>query len=100
MGEKMLLTVSEYQDHLKNLNIRKSMEPDEIHARVLCNFADVASKPTSMIFEKSWQSCEVLGDWNMGNLNPSLYVVGRMTLGTIDVSASPLIMEQILLKMC
>lgn len=86
----MLLTRSEYQDLLRNLNTHKSMEPDEIHARVLCNFADVASKPTSMIFENSWQSCEVLGDWNMGNLNPSLYVVGRMTPGTNDMSASSL----------
>lgn len=47
---------------MRNLNVCRSMECDEIYCRVLSNFTDVAAKPLS-IFEQSQQSCQVLGDW-------------------------------------
>lgn len=60
----MLTTAREDQVHddLRNLNFPKSVEPGEMHPRILRVLPDVVPKPLSMITEKSWQSSEVSGD--------------------------------------
>ena len=57
-------------DHLKNLNIHKSVGPNERHPEILSELDDVVAEPLSMIFEKLQQSGEVPGDWKKSNITP------------------------------
>lgn len=61
---------------MRKLNIHKFMGPDEMHPRILRRLDDIFTKPLSVIREKSWQSGQVPGVWNKGNVT-SIFEKGR-----------------------
>ncbi|KAJ7423671.1 RNA-directed DNA polymerase from mobile element jockey-like protein [Willisornis vidua] len=46
------------------------MGPDGIHPRVMRELAEELAKPLSIIFQQSWLSGEVPGDWKLANVTP------------------------------
>lgn len=68
-GWKSKIPSTVNKDLLRTLNIHKSVEmhPEgEDKMRVLKELSHVVTKAFSMIFEKSWHSDEVPGDWKRG----------------------------------
>jgi len=89
-------------DHLRNLNIRKSVGPHEMHPRVLRELADIIAKTLLMLFEKSWQSGEVPDDWKKRSFALIFQKGGKEDPGNYQhvslISVPGRVMEQILLR--
>ncbi|KAF4796580.1 hypothetical protein TURU_082955 [Turdus rufiventris] len=84
-----LSTVGENQaqDHVRNLNMHKSMKSDELHLWVLKDLANEVVKPLPIVFENSWQSSEVplkrennLNFWKGNKEDPENYRLVRIIL--------------------
>ncbi|KAJ7408368.1 hypothetical protein BTVI_01033 [Pitangus sulphuratus] len=95
LGSRLLPTLSEDQvhDHLRKLNVHKSMGPDEMHPRVLREFGRCSHSPRYLKSPGSQIKSQVIR--KRETLSPSLKRVERRTLGTSDLSASPLCLGKV-----
>ncbi|RMB91352.1 hypothetical protein DUI87_32143 [Hirundo rustica rustica] len=55
---------------LKCLDTHKSTGPDRIHPRVMMELADELVKLLSTIYQQSWLTGEVPGDWKLASVTP------------------------------
>ncbi|KAF4796408.1 hypothetical protein TURU_084373 [Turdus rufiventris] len=63
-------------DLLHHLDTYKSMELDGIHPRILTELAEVLTEPLSIIYQQSWSTSEVPGDWKLVKVMP-IYKQGQ-----------------------
>lgn len=105
-GGKVFAIISEHQvhDHLRNLNVQKSMGPNEMQWEPRGNWelTDVVVKHSPMIVEKSWGSDEIASDWKKWNIVPLFKNSRKEDSGnyqSVGLTSLPgRIMKQILLK--
>ncbi|GAB0186491.1 mitochondrial enolase superfamily member 1 [Grus japonensis] len=87
---------------LHHLETHKSMESDGIHPRVLRELVEVPTKPLSIIYQQSWLTREVPGDWKLANVTP-IYKKGQKedpgNYRPVSLTSVPgKVMEQIILS--
>ncbi|TRZ14352.1 hypothetical protein HGM15179_012749 [Zosterops borbonicus] len=55
---------------LRCLDVHKSLDPDEIHPRVMRELGDELAKLFSIIYQQSWLTGEVPDDWKLASVTP------------------------------
>ncbi|GAB0190586.1 mitochondrial enolase superfamily member 1 [Grus japonensis] len=109
VGEKVwrkedlpLVEEDQVREHLGKLDTHKSMDPDEMHPRVLRELADVIARPFSLIFERSWRTGEVPEDWRKANVTPVFKKGKKEDPGNyrpVSLTSIPgTVMEQLILR--
>ncbi|NXY64185.1 PO11 protein, partial [Callaeas wilsoni] len=58
------------RDLLSHLDAHKSVEPEQIHPRVMRELADELAKPLSIIYHQSWLTGEFPDDWKLASMMP------------------------------
>ena len=64
---------------LKNVNVNKSLGPDDIHPRILHELADFLTSPITILFNRSIQGEELPDDWKLQFVSP-IYKKGQRSL--------------------
>uniref|UniRef100_A0A8B9ZNN1 Reverse transcriptase domain-containing protein n=2 Tax=Anas TaxID=8835 RepID=A0A8B9ZNN1_9AVES len=70
-NDKLLTNPEHVRDLLLHLDPYKSMGLDGIHPRMLKELADIIVGPLSIIFQRFWESGEVLVDWKLASVVPT-----------------------------
>ena len=77
--ENMTISEDAVLDMLKNLNVNKSLGPDDIHPRMLHELADLLAAPITVLFNRSIQGEELPKDWKLQYVSP-IYKKGQRSL--------------------
>ena len=64
------VTTEMVHEELSNLNINKSVGPDEIHPRILNELADELSEPIALLLNKSLEVGQIPQDWKKAYVSP------------------------------
>ena len=75
----IIIGVEAVRDMLKNINVNKSLGPDDIHPRILHELADILSAPITILFNRSIQGEELPDDWKLQFVSP-IYKKGQRSL--------------------
>ena len=57
-------------DMLVNINVNKSLGPDDIHTRILHELGNILTSPITILFNKSIQGEELPDDWKLQYVSP------------------------------
>lgn len=74
--ENLTIPEEAVRDKLKNINVNKSLGPDDIHPRILHELVDILSSPITVIFNRSIQGEELPDDWKLQYVSP-IYKKGQ-----------------------
>ena len=77
--ENISFREDEVHEMLKNINVNKSLGPDDIHPRILHELADMLSAPITVLFNRSVQGEELPHDWKLQYVSP-IYKKGQRSL--------------------